>query len=239
MGIAVNVACVRYGTEFSVDYVNNLYAMVSRHLRKPFLFHCLTDDPAGLHPDIIFHMLPRGKLTGWWTKFYLFQPGQFHGPVIYFDLDTIITDSIDFMPNLGFAGKFWTLEDLGVVLDPQRYTGRVGSGVMQWYGQEKTWIYRTFMDNPDRFMGLPDGDQQAIQQMAGGHISFYQHAAPRKFVSFKYQAYDGPGDAAVVCYHGLPRPHHSIDPNLSIEVYGRLYHHRQWVADHWHSKDIS
>ena len=40
----VTVLCMKWGAKYGPDYVNRLYGMVARHLRRPFRFVCLTDD---------------------------------------------------------------------------------------------------------------------------------------------------------------------------------------------------
>ncbi|RZI92081.1 MAG: glycosyltransferase, partial [Rubrivivax sp.] len=47
-----NVICMKWGTKYGPEYVNRLYAMVRRHLTGDFRFVCLTDDPAGIRPEV-------------------------------------------------------------------------------------------------------------------------------------------------------------------------------------------
>jgi hypothetical protein len=42
-----------YHTKFDAQHVNVVYSTVRRNYRRPFRFLCVTDDPAGLHPDIV------------------------------------------------------------------------------------------------------------------------------------------------------------------------------------------
>ena len=42
------VACLKWGTRYSADYVNNLRAMVARNLTVAHRFLCITDDPSGV-----------------------------------------------------------------------------------------------------------------------------------------------------------------------------------------------
>ena len=48
----VNVLCIKWGTKYGSDYVNRLYRMVGRHLRRPFRFVCLTDEPERIDPAV-------------------------------------------------------------------------------------------------------------------------------------------------------------------------------------------
>ena len=44
----VNVLCIKWGTYYSADYVNRLYATVCAHLRRLFRFVCMTDRPEAI-----------------------------------------------------------------------------------------------------------------------------------------------------------------------------------------------
>ena len=48
----VNVLCMKWGTLYGPEYVNRLYGMVARNLRRPFRFVCLTDDASGIRFEV-------------------------------------------------------------------------------------------------------------------------------------------------------------------------------------------
>ena len=48
----IHVNCVRWGTKYSIDYVNRLYNMVKRNLPAEFTFYCQTDDTHGMDSNI-------------------------------------------------------------------------------------------------------------------------------------------------------------------------------------------
>ena len=49
----IHVNCVRWGTKYSIDYVNRLYNMVKRNLPADFTFYCQTDDTNGMDSNIV------------------------------------------------------------------------------------------------------------------------------------------------------------------------------------------
>ena len=49
----IMIVCVKYGTKYGADYVNKLYAGVKRHLSLDHKFACFTENPEGLHEDIM------------------------------------------------------------------------------------------------------------------------------------------------------------------------------------------
>ena len=53
-----HVVCVKWGNKYISKYANVLNNMVKRHTTVPFQFQCLTDDPAGLDPEINVIKLP-------------------------------------------------------------------------------------------------------------------------------------------------------------------------------------
>ena len=44
----INVVCMKWGTMYGPEYVNNLYHMVKRNLTPPFRFVCFTDNGEGI-----------------------------------------------------------------------------------------------------------------------------------------------------------------------------------------------
>ena len=153
---------------------------------------------------------------GWWQKLYLFHltrntaPGTIN---IYFDLDVVITGSIEplFSEQLSMPAN-WA----------QSGHGGCQSSVMSWGGD--------YSHIPDRFnpihLAKPErgncgmylgaakelwGDQEFITEIMGcpgeGKIAPMGHV-----VSYKYHCRKGlPEDASVVCFHGEPKPNQVND----------------------------
>jgi hypothetical protein len=89
----LTVACVhKTGGKYDrADYVGKLARAVERHLTLPHRFVCLSD---GRHPDV--EVIPLEKRwPGYWSKIEIHRPGLFTGPLLYLDLDTVISGSID------------------------------------------------------------------------------------------------------------------------------------------------
>lgn len=105
--------CVKWGSLYGPEYVNNLYAMVKRNITPPFRFVCLTDDDSGIHPNIETKMLEDESLIGWWTKIEYFKNPLFdiNGPILAIDLDVVIVDNIDCFFEYHF-GEFCMKQDI-------------------------------------------------------------------------------------------------------------------------------
>ena len=70
-----HVVCVKWGNKYVSTYVNILKNMVARHTTVPYQFHCLTDDPAGIDPDVNIVSLPKEPgIHSWWSKLWMFSP---------------------------------------------------------------------------------------------------------------------------------------------------------------------
>lgn len=183
------------------EYVNILHAAVERHLTVPHKFVCFTDNPTGINCET-----RPIKGDGWFAKLYLFKEFT-EGKVIFFDLDTLIVDNINFMAK--FNGKFAILRDF---YRPKGY----GSGVMMWrggFGHEITDSYEA-----DGCPMVNGGDQIYIESKVK-KAKLLQDLYPNKIVSYKAHAMTGkPDKAAIVAFHGYPKP--------SDFTFG-------WVHDEW------
>jgi hypothetical protein len=97
------VLTIRWGTKYGPEYLNRLYAMVARNVSGPFVLWCLTDDPSGVRPEVrclplpdLGCAMPTGTF-GVWGKSRLWAPdlGGPTGPVLFMDLDLIVTGPLD------------------------------------------------------------------------------------------------------------------------------------------------
>jgi len=189
------VACVlKSGGDFNPKHVEILERMVKKHLTTvPYEFVCLTDFAI---QDVKCETIPlENNLEGWWSKIELFKV---QGPLLYFDLDTIIVGSLNdiasTVPHIEF----------GIMRDFFR-PNFMASGVMCWSGNQR----RMFQEFHPRFIReMYRGDQEFVENKAR-NVSFLQDLFPGAFLSFKadnLHTYDIPEEASVVCFHGLPRP---------------------------------
>lgn len=117
----VNVLCMKWGTKYPADYVNRLYSMVARNIRRPFRFVCLTDDNSDLGENIESFPLPElsvnlsGPERGW-NKLSVFSQELYDlkGKVLCLDLDLIITGDLDDLfdyPGAVMIIKDWVKRD--------------------------------------------------------------------------------------------------------------------------------
>lgn len=92
---AVNFFCVRTGDKYPDEYVAKLRNMVHTHCTVRHTFNCITDH----EPTLLGVSYHKATLPGWWAKVELFKLRR---PLIYFDLDVVITG--DLTPLLEWEG---------------------------------------------------------------------------------------------------------------------------------------
>jgi hypothetical protein len=188
------VVCVlRSGGAYGPEYVERLAAGVRRYSGWPFV--ALSDQALECRTIPLEHAWP-----GWWSKIELFRPGLFEGPVLYLDLDTVITGSL--APLMARRHRFTMLADFFKPQFP-------ASGVMAWCG-DWSRIYQTFAAAPEAHMARCRtrqcwGDGGFIARQLREPPELWQALAPGLIVSRKVQATRN-ADERVVCFHGRPRP---------------------------------
>ena len=228
--IDLTVLCVyRPGGDFTSEYVDRLRSAVARNLREQHRFVCLTDHRG--HESIASRQeLLHPEWPGWWSKIEAFR---FPGPLLFFDLDTVIVGNLEPLAQLAKNpsndGQLWMIRDF--------YHGHAQSGVMAWNGSmvplyrdfcvqasgKDPWtsgagrICPAFNNGAKRFHGDADWAREHAWKVAmlpdvvQGIYSYKVHVASPDAL---------PGDAAIVCFHGKPRPHEVIPVP-------------EWMVKHW------
>ena len=232
LGGSVDCACVIHGNGYDWIYVDRLYNMLSRHLTRSVRLHVYTEPTRPVPAHMIRHDLKEwpgisGRKQSWWYKMQMFNPAHHQGQLLYFDLDTVIVNNIDWITNLSPV-FFWTLQDFRSLWRPNLQ--KINSSVMYW--NTMTWepIWQEF----DR-QGIEKiynryrhgGDQEYLNTVIPMQkLMFFE---PKSMVSWRWSALDGginpnnrtylkPGqgtvigkDTSVLVLHGDPKPHEITD----------------------------
>ncbi len=234
------VCCVKWGTRYQSTYVNRLRRMVARNLAAPHEFVCLTEDPEGLDAGIRSIPLP-DDLHGYWNKLSLFRDDLFEAgrTVLYFDLDVVITGSLDFLLEGGTG--------LAII---KEFGGNPGfnSSVMRFPAGAYAAIYERYVASADTISSdeFP-GDQDWIFHQVpdaecfpdGKIVSFKKGMKSRAFarlrkLGFKHlprtphwMTVEPPASASVVVFHGKP------DPQDVMDAPYRQWKRAPFVREHW------
>jgi hypothetical protein len=199
----ITVACVlRSGGIYTPEWVAKLQRGAARHMTVPHRFVCLSDVPVPCERIPLVDGWP-----GWWSKLEIFRVGVFDDTVLYFDLDTVPVGSLD-----------------AIATYPHRFTmaheyyrpTMLCSTAMAWRG-DYSRIYDAFERDADALMHRYDkelpggriGDQAFIEDQIGRADTFRDLFGERSIASYKvHECQDAPpADAAVVAFHGRPKPH--------------------------------
>lgn len=205
----ITIACVlRSGGIYTPEWVAKLQRGVARHLSMSHRFVCLSDVDL---PATIERIPLVNDWPGWWAKLELFRPGLFDGTVMYLDLDTVVVGSLDaiatYPHRFTMAHEFYRPEFLC-------------STAMAWTG-DYSFIPEAFAAYPKWFAArydavLPDGrigDQAYLEDCMVANEeradTFRDLFGERSIASYKVHGCQDapPPDAAVVAFHGNPKPH--------------------------------
>jgi len=249
----VNIMCIKWGTLFGPEYVNRLYSGVRRNLSRPVRFICMTEHAEGLHPDIEVIGLPVepflepmnaalevANRQGAMRKTSLFRSGlisDLEGPVLGFDLDVVITGSLDeihdLAPGTVAMRHDWTEKRKG------RPTGH--GSVFRFDPALHGFLYDDLAANPYEEVETARGSEQRYTSHKAMDRDVFTYIPEDWVVSFKYDCNPFPlnylrpaqlpADARVVCFHGRPKMPEAIEGYTKSVI--RRAKPTGWLQDHW------
>lgn len=212
------------GGEYDISYAKMLTAAIKRNITLEHEVLLLTDAVYNEYYPLIkegivdeIYMLSHG-LPGWWSKIELFR---IPGPVLYFDLDTVIVDNIDAVVEtvLDLTNEIMMLKGF--------YRPDKCSGILGW-NTDLTRVYNLYIKDylpkakfSERHNALRmavdnktyRGDQEWLQRafIDLHQVSiFIQDKLPGCVCSYKVNIQQSeiiPDGVRIVCFHGKPRPH--------------------------------
>lgn len=226
----IDCACVIHGSGYDWCYVERLYNMLCRHLTSEVRLHVYTEHDRSVPPHMVKHILEDWGISGpkrsWWYKMQLFNPAHFAGNMLYFDLDVVIANSLDWIPEHP-TDYLWTIRDFRYL--QRRDTVTMNSSVM-WFNVDRfAWIWDRFSqaDFKATIKSYP-GDQDYLGAVLD--VNQRRFFDDFRFESYRWQCLDGGYDFAkrkhlkpnsgvkiqsgtsVVVFHGNPKPAQVHDP---------------------------
>lgn len=247
----VNVICLKWGTAYGPEYVNNLYAMVKRNLTLPFRFICFTEDSEGISDNVEIFPLPefeepdekylRTCLA--WRKIALFKKGvaNMEGKVLFLDLDIVILDNIDEV--FSYSDKLSMIENW---YQPGRQIGQA-SAICFEAGKEEH-LLTDYLQNPESVLDVYPTEQAYISGALGKDgmdffpeywfQSYKMHCMPSGIKKFFTSENKIPKDAKALVFHGRPNPPDAIKGTWGKKFpwYKRPFKvikPSPWIADYW------
>lgn len=229
----IDCACVIHGDRYSWDYVERLYNMLKRNIKRPIRFHVYTEPNRFVPDTMIKHSLElwpgiAGPKKSWWYKLQLFNPEHHRGPLLYFDLDCVIVRDITWIADLN-PEQLWALRDFKYL--QVEHLSRVNSSIMWWNTAEFEYVWQQFVATGiHRSVSQYHGDQDFIE--ATVNYKNRRYFPDKKFQSYRWQVADGgfnfatrqplkpgsganiAGDCCTIVFHGNPKPHEVTDPEI-------------------------
>jgi hypothetical protein len=226
----IDCACVIHGDAYSWQYVDRLYSMLNHHITPGIRLHVYTEANRSVPAPMIKHELTEWTITrrnrGWWYKLQLFNPVHHAGPLLYFDLDVVITGNLDWIWQRS-PTHFWAVKDF-------KYLWRstsvgLNSSVMWWDTRHYGHVWDSFSTlNLEKIMSIYHGDQDYISSVIPqDQLRFFD---TNRVLSWRWQCLDGgynfqkkchlsPGtgtqftaNASILVFHGNPKPSEVQDP---------------------------
>jgi lipopolysaccharide biosynthesis glycosyltransferase len=156
----------------------------------------------------------------------LFDSQMFKGAMLYFDLDVVIVQNIDWITQLPLR-YFWAVKDFKYLWRPTD-TG-TNSSVMWWDTQLYDYVWRDISRlNLSQIMKKYRGDQDYITEVISEFDRrFLNPACVQSWrwqcldggYNFKQRIYQNPGagtvltqNTSVLVFHGQPKPSEVSDP---------------------------
>jgi len=226
----IDCACVIHGDAYSWQYVERLYNMLSRHITPAIRLHVYTEADRPVPAPMIKHELTEWTIgrpgRNWWYKMQLFNTAHHAGPLLYFDLDTVIVGNLDWIWQQP-TEYFWAIRDFKYLWKPT-HVG-LNSSVMWWDTQRYQHVWDLFVQQDlDQVVQTYHGDQDYIsatipenqrrmfdtrrvqswrwQSLDGGYnFQRRQHATPGTGTQF-------PDTTSILVFHGNPKPENLQDP---------------------------
>ncbi|PYE82268.1 glycosyl transferase [Pseudoroseicyclus aestuarii] len=215
------VICINWGTRYGAPWINRLYGMVARNITGPFTFTCFTDTAEGVRPEVLCEDLPQVDFPmpvgtkGKWPKSRLWGPrlGSLSGPVLFLDLDVLVTGSLD--PFFDFGGP----EDVVLSRNPNTPFERLGqTSCFRFPVGKLVPMQEAYAADPQGIAERYEFEQRFVTRNAPGGIKlfparwvrhFRQHCR-RPFPLNYALAPKLPRDARLVIFPGGFHPRHAI-----------------------------
>lgn len=186
-----------FSSIYTEEWVEKLYRGFGRNLTEPFRFVCYVDRPREFVEPIDQRPLASEEAS------YgdCIQPYELGEPMILVGLDTIVTGNCDHL-----AESCLMRTDLGLPRDPYRPSQACNGVALAPVGMER--IARDHRG---------ENDMEWVRKFPH---SYLDDEFPGQVVSYKgHVEKHGLGDARVVYFHGLKKPHE--------------LGHLDWVREHW------
>ena len=221
--------------------------MVRRSLRGDFNFVCLTDDGAGIRPEVSCLPIPPldlqlkpGQKDHAWRKLTTFEQDLhgLRGTALFIDLDVVVVGSLDAF--FEYPGEFLIIHDYARPWRRERITGN--SSVYRFELGAQPDVLAYFRANMDKVQAEHRNEQEYLSAFmhAKGKLQYWPSAwCP----SFKYHGIPSwptnywtepfvPDDARIMIFHGECNPPDALAGKRNRAF--RFIRRARWIERYWH-----
>lgn len=228
----IDCACVIHGDTYDWNYVERLYSMLNKNISQGIRLHVYTEAHRQVPAPMIKHALDDwgigGPKHGWWYKMQLFDTSKFAGPLLYFDLDVVITGNIDWIYQKSLRW-FWTVRDFKYLWRCHDHS--INSSVIWWDNTKTEHVWSAFKQQKlEKLVKTYKGDQDFLKDvmtldmcrfLESDRVLSWRWQCKDGGYDFKYRRYLEPGTGtrcsektSVLIFHGKPKPHELKDPMI-------------------------
>jgi len=242
-----HILCMKWGTKYGPEYVNRLYAMVRRNLGGDFNFVCLTDDAAGIRPEVQCLPIPQlivdlkpGQKDHGWKKLTTFEADLhgLRGVALFIDLDVVIVGPLDAFFEQ--PGEFLIIHDYARPWRKRRITGN--SSVYRFELGRHPDVLAYFRANTEKVRAEHRNEQEYLSAFMHdkGVLGYWPEAwCP----SFKYHGIPDwpanywtepfvPEGARIMIFHGECNPPDALAGKRNRAF--RFIRRAHWIERVWH-----
>jgi hypothetical protein len=235
----VNIICMKWGEKYSSEYVNTLFSMVSRHMKRPFRFVCLTDNSSGFSQGVESFPIPlldipNGPERGW-DKLVTFSAPLYdlEGEVLFLDLDVVIVDDIDCFfehPAQFPIIKDWVKKDVTGNSSVYRFTINKHADILDNFRKNHKEI-RKLVRNEQEYLSQYVAGQDKLSYWPVTWCQSFKYNCVKKGITAWFSPPELPLGTKIVIFHGKPNP-----PDAICGRSGKWYRKvlpSKWIAEHW------
>jgi hypothetical protein len=175
---------MKWGSRYGPEYVNRIHGMVKRNTTPPFRVICMTDDPRGIHPEVLCLGLPElgcprpTNAPGKWPKAALWNRDLFGltGVALFMDLDVVITGGLD--PFFSFGQP----HDVILARNRIKPLERLGqTSIFRFPIGEHGYMLENFRQDPEGIAGKYQFEQRYVTRCIQGGVKFWPHRWVKHF----------------------------------------------------------
>lgn len=247
----VNIVCMKWGTLYGSDYVNRLYGMVRRHLKKPFSLYCITDDPTSIRREVRIRAMPDFPLPpgtrGPWQKLLMFKEELFdiRGKTMFLDLDVVIVGPLDrfftYSDKFAVRHEFDRRKQNDAFGNTSIYVFEIGAypDIYDYYLNNQKKIHSHYWTAEQEYVTRTLYSQGKLEFLPNEWVlSFKEHCLPAWPQRLWYSPQLPPG-ASILAFHGRPLPEDAIKGKWPLDnkpFWKALYKNTRpcpWLKDFW------